>query len=130
MQSGERAHQPNGFTFIELLVVLSIVALLLSVSYPRYMQSVETAKEAALRENLRVMRGSLDRYKADKGRWPGSLDELVSSSYLSSVPIDPITESSGTWRTEANSDTEDNGVRDVKSGAVGSDREGRSYASY
>jgi general secretion pathway protein G len=84
----------QGFTLIELLVVLSIIALLLTLAVPRYFNSIDVAKEAVLRENLHLVRETIDKFYADKGRYPESLDELVSEKYLRALPYDPITGSS------------------------------------
>lgn len=120
----------KGFTLIELLVVMAIVALLSSVALPRYIASAERAKETALKENLKAMRVSLDRFRADKGRWPKRLEELVEQRYLSQVPLDPMTEQTDTWIVEAPRDAEEEGVADVKSGASGTTSDGRRYASF
>jgi general secretion pathway protein G len=119
----------KGFTLIELLVVLAIVALLASVALPRYNASVDKAKETALRENLRALRVSLDRFRADKGRWPRQLDELVEHKYLAKVPLDPITESAATWVGQPPREADEEGISDVHSGAPGNMRDGRPYAA-
>lgn len=122
------ANQRAGFTLVELLVVLSIIALLLSLAVPRYFQHVDRTKEAVLRENLATLRDALDQYHADKGRWPDSLEALAQEHYLRAVPSDPITERNDTWRTE--SGEEGSGVRDVKSGAEGEGVDGKFYADW
>jgi general secretion pathway protein G len=119
----------KGFTLVELLVVLAIIALLLTVAVPRYFGSLEKTKEQVLQENLRVVRITLDRFRADRGRWPKALDELVEQKYLRSVPVDPMTESSTTWVLVAPQTTEESGVADVKSGAQGSTRDGKAYGA-
>ena len=81
----------RGFTLIELLVVLSIIALLLSLAVPKYIHSVDVAKEAVLNENLHLVRETIDKFYGDKGRYPESLDELVNEKYLRALPFDPIT---------------------------------------
>jgi general secretion pathway protein G len=119
----------SGFTLIELLVVLAIVALLGSLALPRYAASVDKAREAALQENLRTIRVSLDRFRADKGRWPKQLEELVEHKYVAKVPVDPITETAGTWIVQPPADSGEEGVADVHSGAPGNMRDGRPYAA-
>jgi general secretion pathway protein G len=118
-----------GFTLIELLVVLSIVALLLSIAAPRYFGSIDKSKNQVLQENLRVVRTTLDRFYADKGRWPKTLDELVEQRYLHTVPIDPVTESRSSWILIPPLNKEETGIADVKSGAPGNTKDGRSYES-
>lgn len=117
----------RGFTLIEMLVVLAIVALLLSVATPRYFGSLEKGREVALQENLRVLRVTLDKFHADKGRYPETLDELVEERYLREVPLDPITESATTWVLVPPKEPDQQGVADVKSGASGSARDGRRF---
>lgn len=119
----------HGFTLIEMLVVLAIVALLLTIALPRYFGSLDKSKDVVLRENLRVIRISLDKYYADKGEYPETLDELVEQKYLRSVPVDPVTESSQTWILVPAKDSETAGVADVKSGASGQTHDGKSYES-
>lgn len=122
-------HKLRGFTLIEMLVVMAIVALLVSIALPRYFGSLEKSKDVALEENLRVIRVSLDKFYADKGKFPETLDELVEEKYLRAVPQDPVTESSTSWILLPSQDSEKPGVADVKSGAPGLARDGRSYES-
>jgi general secretion pathway protein G len=124
------AHRRRGFTLIELLVVLSIVGLLVSIAAPRYFGSVDRAREAALRQDLAVMRDAIDKHFADTGRYPAALDELVAKRYLRRVPVDPITESSESWVFVPPADRELGAVYDVASGAGGNARDGTPYASW
>jgi general secretion pathway protein G len=117
-----------GFTLIELLVVLAIVALLSTLALPRYFQSIDTSKETVLIENLRITRETIDKFYGDTGRYPESLDELVEKKYLRSVPVDPITESTITWKLLPPEDQNKGGVYDIKSGAPGRNREGVPFA--
>ncbi|MFZ4536460.1 type II secretion system protein [Propionivibrio sp.] len=117
----------GGFTLIELLVVLSIIALLLTLAMPRYFNSIDTAKEAVLSENLHLVRETIDKFYADKGRYPESLEELVSEKYLRSLPHDPVTGSASTWIIIAPETPGAKGnVYDIKSGASGTTRDGKS----
>jgi general secretion pathway protein G len=119
-----------GFTLIELLVVMTIVALLLTLALPRYFGSIDSSKEAVLKENLHQMREAISRYYADKGRYPESLDTLAADKYLRRVPIDPITESAATWQLVQPADPQKSGVYDVRSGAPGKGRDGSEYAQW
>ena len=67
----------NGFTLLELLVVLAIIGTLLALAAPHYFGNIEKAKEAVLRENLNILRSTMDKYYSDTGRYPQSLSELV-----------------------------------------------------
>jgi general secretion pathway protein G len=87
----------RGFTLVELLVVMAILATLLSIAAPRYFGSVERAKEGALRQSLAVMRDSIDKYYGDNGRYPDDLADLVKHRYLRALPVDPFTDSTASW---------------------------------
>jgi general secretion pathway protein G len=118
----------RGFTLIELLVVMSIIALLLSIALPRYFNSLDRAREATLKQSLAVMREAIDKFHADRGRYPEELAELARERYLRAVPVDPLTDSSATWvltpppagragRTGRTGDTAAGSVYDVHSGS-------------
>ncbi|MFH1493485.1 MAG: prepilin-type N-terminal cleavage/methylation domain-containing protein [Pseudomonadota bacterium] len=119
-----------GFTLVELLVVMAVIALLLSIAVPRYFSSVEKSREAVLRENLSLTRQALDKYYGDNGKYPDNLDQLVSGKYLRSLPLDPVTDSNATWVIVAPEVPEKGGVFDVKSGAAGNARDGTEYKDW
>jgi len=112
----------KGFTLVELMVVLAVIALLLSVVVPDYMGKMRRAEEAVLQQNLALMRDSLDKHYADTGKYPASLEDLVSKHYLRSIPKDPFTQSASTWVAVPPQDTRKGNVWDVKSGAKGYER--------
>ena len=112
----------RGFTLVELMVVLTVIALLLSVVEPDYKGKMRRAEEAVLQENLALMRDSLDKHYADTGRYPTTLEELVAKHYLRSIPKDPFTQSASTWVPVPPQDTRKGNVWDVKSGARGYER--------
>jgi general secretion pathway protein G len=122
----------RAFTLIELLVVLGIVALLLTLAVPRFFPSIDASRETILMENLRNTRAVIDQYKADTGRYPDSLQQLVEKKYLRELPMDPITESRETWIVEPppEQEQEQGEVGNVKSGAPGNDRKGKPYAEW
>lgn len=102
----------RGFTLIELLVVMSIIALLLTIVSPRYFTSVDRAKEAVLKQNLSILRDAIDKYHADTGQYPDSLNQLVEDRYIRAVPVDPITEED-LWAELPPPDPEMEGIFDV-----------------
>lgn len=119
-----------GFTLIELLVVLAIVALLATLTLPRYFQSIDTAKEKILAENLRTTRETIDKFLGDTGRYPESLEELVERKYLKSLPVDPITESTMTWVIAPPEESMKGNVFDIHSGAPGTSHEGKPFSAF
>ena len=125
----------EGWTLIELMIVVTLIMLLASLSLVQYRNSITRAKEGTLRAQLFIMRDSIDQYYADKGKYPDSLQTLVSEQYLRSVPRDPFTESSDTWQTvpaepEPGSVTAAAGIFDVKSGFDGTSIDGSRYSDW
>jgi general secretion pathway protein G len=130
-----RQDREGGWTLIELMVVIALVMILATMALVQYRNSVTSAKEATLRSQLFIMRDAIDQYYADKGRYPDSIQTLVSESYLRAVPRDPITTSSDTWQTvaaepEAGQITASAGIFDVKSGAEGTALDGSRYSDW
>ena len=119
-----------GFTLIELLVVMAILATLLSIAAPRYYESVDRAKETALKADLRAFRDAIDKHRADTGRLPQSLQRLVEGRYLRRIPVDPVTDSATGWVVVAHPDGSTPGVFDVRSGAQGEARDGTRFDSW
>ena len=118
-----------GFTLIELLVVMAIIAMLATLALPRYFQSINTAKETILVDDLRTMRETIDNFYGDTGRYPDSLNELVEKKYLRSLPIDPITESATTWVIVSPGDSAKGNVYSIQSGAPGNRRDGIPFSA-
>jgi general secretion pathway protein G len=119
-----------GFTLVELLVVIAIIGTLLSIAVPRYFASVERSKEAVLKENLAVMRDSLQKYYADKGKYPAKLEDLAADKYLRKIPVDPFTDSATTWLIVPPKEPEKGGVYDVQTGAQGKAADGTAYSDW
>lgn len=129
--TGARRVALRAFTLVELIIVLAILALLLTVAVPRYFAHIERTKEATLKQDLAVMRDAIDKFHGDRGRYPESLEELVTLRYMRSVPVDPITDSTSTWKILAPPDSETKGsVYDVKSGADGTGLDGKPFADW
>lgn len=105
----------NGFTLLELMIVVSIIGILATIAAPTYQRSVVKAKEAVLRQDLFTFRDVLDQHRADQGKYPSSLQALVGAGYLRAIPKDPFTNSETTWQEMT--DTVEGGVNDVFSGS-------------
>jgi general secretion pathway protein G len=114
-----RGAKPRGFTLLELMIVMTIILILATLGAGRYEQSTVRAHEAALKQDLFVMRSSIQQYTLDKEAGPTSLDDLVSAGYLREVPRDPITKQKE-WATSsddllASPDQTSIGITDVHS---------------
>lgn len=119
-----------GFTLIELIVVMLIIAMLATLAVPRYFGSVQKSRDAVLKENLALMRSALDKYYGDNDKYPAALEDLVSHKYLRSIPPDPLTDSAKTWVTVPPDDPDKGGVYDVHSGAEGNAADGTAYREW
>jgi general secretion pathway protein G len=126
----------SGFTLLELLIVMMIIATLAAMAIPAYTRNVQAAKEAVLREDLAVLRTAIGSYTVDKQKSPQGLEDLVTAGYLKTVPKDPITQRTDTW-TLSQSDslssidqTDSGGVDDVHSGAQLNALDGSSYNTW
>ena len=120
----------SGFTLVEMLVVLTILALLLTLAAPKYFNSIDHAKDAALMHDLMTLRESIDKYYADNGRYPSALEDLVDKKYIRKLPIDPITESSETWLFTPPQPPLEGDIFDIHSGAQGNANDGTPYANW
>jgi general secretion pathway protein G len=125
----------HGFTLIELLVVMVIIVILAGTGTMLYTNSVTRANEAALLQDLTVMRRAIDDYFADKNKYPASLETLVEEKYLRAIPRDPFTKSTDTWQIELSEPEPGNpsaepGVYDIKSGSDRMGIDGTPYAEW
>ena len=124
-------HNQEGWTLIEITIVISLITILASIAVVGYQSAITRSKEAALMENLFQMRNAIDQYYADKEGYPPSLDDLVISNYLRSIPVDPFTRLRDTWVIEQPefeiSEPFSEGIFDVRSGYDGIAIDGTSY---
>jgi len=109
----------RGFTLLELMIVMAIILILATIGAGRFEQSIIRSHEAALKQDLFVMRNAIQQYTLDKEAGPNSLDDLVSSGYLREIPRDPITKQKD-WATSsddllASPDQTTVGITDVHS---------------
>lgn len=124
-----KSSRSGGFTLVELLVVLAIIALLISLVSPNYFRRMDQAKETVLHQNLGETRDAIDKFYGDKGHYPGSLQDLVAEHYLKTVPFDPETGRNDSWLLQATPDNTP-GVYDLKSGAQGRALDGSDFRDW
>ena len=127
--------QDAGFTLMELLIVMMVITILIAIVVPKFSAALKMAREAALKEDLHVMRSAIDSYTMDKQKAPQSLDDLITDGYLKAVPEDPFTRSKETWVTDSNGalyslDQTDPGIDDVHSGSQELDATGQPYSTW
>jgi general secretion pathway protein G len=124
-----------GFTLMELMIVMMIIGVLTTLAIPSFVGAIRNAKEAVLKEDLRVMRTAIDSYTMDKQKAPQSLDDLVQEGYLKVIPEDPMTKSRDTWNTDVSDslhtlDQTDPGIDDVHSGSQETGSDGQPYSTW
>jgi general secretion pathway protein G len=128
-------HAEQGFTLLELMIVMIIIATLAAIAIPSYMNNVRHAREAVLKEDLHTMRTAIDSYTVDKEKAPQTLDDLVQAGYLKVMPTDPFTHRTDTWIAVQDDslmtiDQTQSGISDVHSGAQETSSEGTSYNTW
>lgn len=119
---------------IELVMVISIIALLLSIAIPLYSRSILAARERALRDNLALLRADITKYTLDKQKAPQSLDDLVTVGYLRKLPEDPMTHETN-WEVVQEEvlltvDQQESGITDVHSASNATASDGTAYSSW
>ena len=117
----------QGFTLIELMIVMSLIVILASIGLAVYTNSITRAKESVLKEDLFRMRDAIDQYYSDKGKYPSSLQDLVSEKYLRSIPVDPFTNSTATWQPVMD---QGKGITDVHSASSSVSSKGTAYSAW
>ena len=124
-----------GFTLMELMIVMMIIGVLTTLAIPSFVGAIRNAKEAVLKEDLRVMRTAIDSYTMDKQKAPQSLEDLVQEGYLKVIPEDPMTKARDTWITDTSDalhslDQTDPGIDDVHSGSQETGSDGQPYSTW
>ncbi len=113
----------RGFTLLELVTAMTILALLTSVGIVGYRHQTRTAREAVLKEDLFQLNHALECYRADRSKYPASIGRLRELGYLRDIPVDPMTGSRDTWTEENEAQDPDNpeaevGIFRIRSGST------------
>lgn len=103
----------QAFTLIEMLVVMTLIAMLLTLAVPRYFTALDNGRQRVQTQNIATLRDAIDKFFADQGRYPDALDELVSKKYLRQIPLDPVSESAN-WVVIAPKDSTQGNVYDIQ----------------
>ena len=124
-----------GFTLMELMIVMMIIGVLTTLAIPSFVGAIRNAREAELKEDLRVMRSAIDSYTMDKQKAPQSLEDLVQEGYLKVIPEDPMTKARDSWTTDTSDalhslDQTDPGIDDVHSGSQETGSDGQPYSTW
>lgn len=95
-------HHQKGFTFIEILVVVTIIALLTSIGIVSYSQFAKQSRDARRKADLEQIRSAVEMYRSNNGFYPktnpftfssctapGGLTDTNGVTYLSKAPVDP-----------------------------------------
>ena len=130
-----KRRRSSGFTFVELMVVITIIIILVSMAIPIYQKSIIRAKETVLYNNLTTLRDVIDHYTYDKEKAPANLQDLVTDGYLRTIPTDPITGRNDTWQTVMEDASQalnqaEPGIFDVHSGSDKMALDGTPYSSW
>ena len=117
------------------MIVMAIIGILATLAIPSYVSAMKHAREAVLKEDLHVMRAAIESYTMDKNKAPQSLDDLVQSGYLKTLPEDPMTHSTDSWVPNTSDamyslDESDPGIDDVHSGSDETGSNGQPYSSW
>lgn len=116
---------------MEILLALALVALLAGLVVPTAQSSLRRGREAALRQDLAVMRKAIDDFRADRGKYPAALALLVTERYLRAIPADPMTGRTDTWvPVHEHEPPGSGGIVDIRSGSDGVSPDGESYSAW
>jgi general secretion pathway protein G len=136
MKPRPKKNRSRGFTLLELIIVISIMAILVSIAVPNFTTSIKQSREAVLRQNLFTLRSLISQYTLDKQKAPQSLQELVQAGYMKQIPVDPIT-GQADWTVDQEQDTvmspdeqDQGGIDDVHSSATQIGTNGTAYSTW
>ena len=145
----------DGFTLVEILIVVAILGILASVIIPEYTGYTQKAKESAAKENLQLLRTTIERYAIEhNGVPPGYWDDdptdmpagffvlvQLTDGYLSEIPENPFNKLNSICAVINNADIPNSvdsttgwlykpSTREIRLNYTGTDSEGKTYFSY
>lgn len=94
--SRKARHAQAGFTLVEMMIVVAIIAMLVLVLVPNFVRARAQAQTAACMMNLKEVATALELYQADHDRYPTASDQVLDGSdpnllpYIKQVPVDPV----------------------------------------
>jgi len=135
MERNTKTGSSSGFTILELMIVMTIIAILVAIAIPMYQSVLVRAKETVLLDNQRVINEAIDQYTADKKKAPQTLQDLIDAHYFREIPIDPITNSRESWVPKIDTgvayvDQTDSGLGNVCSGSNAASLDGSTYNTW
>jgi general secretion pathway protein G len=124
----------RGFTLVEMLAVIMIIMILAGIALPQFRVAIVRAREAALKEDLYRLRGAIDQYHADKGKYPSSVQALMEEGYLRKREPDPMTGADDWVEVQSEPDADnpnaEAGISDVHSASESVSSEGTAYSEW
>lgn len=103
------AIKTKGFTLIEILVTISIIALLTMVGLTNFKVANQKARDGRRQGDLEQIKAALELYRTDEGEYPGSvtpgatIESATGTIYMNEVPDDPL--STQTYYYSSDTDT-------------------------
>ncbi len=137
----------KGFTLVELLIVIIIIAVLAAIAIPKFVNSSTRSKEASLKADLKLYRNAIELFKNDTGAYPAALGDLAATTapaagkdstgaaksiaaadwkgpYLNALENDPVSDAGFTYSTTSPT------VGQVTSSASGNATDGTAYSGW
>ena len=141
-----RINRP-GFTLVELLIVIIVIAVLAAIAIPKFVNSSARSKEASLHADLKLVRNAVELFHNDTGGYPALLSDLSATTapasgkdstgaaysivatnwkgpYVATVPTDPVSTTALTYSITSPT------VGQVNASATGSDSSGVAFSTY
>jgi type II secretion system protein G len=140
----------KGFTLVELLVVIVVLAVLAAIVLPKFLGAGLRSKEAALKSDLTILRNAISLFLTDTGAYPATLADLAATSapssgldsagasktitasdwngsYIESVPTDPVSKAAFTYYVSTSGGHK---VGETRSSATGNGLDGTAYSTW